>query len=269
MSAGKKRALLDADFVVKAVISQKDADHHLLDLLMENTAFDFYCHEKTLDEVSNHDVEGASDWLRNKIKIGKITMVSDAEILAQLSTLFLSGANRRYRDYLRNSCEAFKKGYYDLAFASLEALPTDVDDQTFLSELGKCETAIGRGKSLGEKKSLVLLQMFKDFNPEEVYLFCSDDGDARAGVVSFASDVKCLSFLSVFHLFYSHGLAQEETEPYFASYENYLAQRTGQTQFKVYNQKGDTRLRVDCHQVFSEIYQGMYFDTKTGWLRYK
>lgn len=269
MSVGKKRALLDADFVIKSVIAQKDKSNHLIDLLLEDQTFEFFCHEKTLTEVATHDIEGASKWLVTKVKGGQITMLSDADILKQLSSIYYQGASRKYRDFLKNSCDAFKMGYYETIFATLERLPIDIDDKTFLSELLKCDTAIGSHQSLGEKKSLVLLQLFRDLAPGQVYLFCSDDRGARAGVISFANDVKCLSLLSAFCLLKDNGVKQEEAEPYFKAYENHLKDKAKQTQFRVINQKGDTYLRVDCYQVFSEIYKDLFVDTNAGWLRYK
>ena len=269
MSVGKKKALLDADFVIKSVIAKKDESNHLIDLLLEDQTFEFFCHEKILTEVAAHDVEGASEWLETKVKNGQITMVSDADMLNQLSSVYRQGASRKYRDFLKKSCDAFKTGYYESAFSAVEELPIDVDDKLFLSELLKCDTAIGPHQSLGEKKSLILLQLFRELMPGQVYLFCSDDRGARAGVISFADDVKCLSLLSAFCLLKENGVKQEDAEPYFKAYENHIKEKTNQTQFRVINQKGDTYLRVDCYQVFSEIYRDLFIDTDAGWLRYK
>lgn len=51
----KEFALLDADFIIKAIISRKAEDNCLLDYLASNTKYQLVCHEMALKEISIHD----------------------------------------------------------------------------------------------------------------------------------------------------------------------------------------------------------------------
>ena len=59
-----------------------------------------------------------------------------------------------------------------------------------------CDT-IGEGQNLGELKSYVLLQVLNIKHGAQIYVFCSDDKNARNGVVSIGG-AKCISVLSSF-----------------------------------------------------------------------
>ena len=163
--------MLDADFVIKTVIAQKDCNNHLIDLLLSRLDYEFVCHEKNLEEVSIHDECGAEIWLRAKIESGQIKAYSDADILELLGSVYHGGAMNFYRDFLKKSCDAFKSGYFADNFSDLDALPDGTDKKLFLEELLKADERIGRGRSLGEKKSLVLLQSFQLMYPGNVYVF--------------------------------------------------------------------------------------------------
>lgn len=59
-----------------------------------------------------------------------------------------------------------------------------------------CDT-IGEGQNLGELKSYVLLQVLNLKFGEQIYVFCSDDKNARNGVISIGG-ARCISVLSSF-----------------------------------------------------------------------
>ncbi|MDO4169943.1 MAG: hypothetical protein Q4D45_08575 [Lachnospiraceae bacterium] len=61
----------------------------------------------------------------------------------------------------------------------------------FLEKLkADCDT-IGEGQNLGELKTYVLLQTLSIKFGDQIYVFCSDDKNARNGVVSIG-DARCV-----------------------------------------------------------------------------
>ena len=83
----KEFALLDADFIIKAIISREAEDNCLLDYLASNTKYQLVCHEMALKEVSIHDYYGASDGLNRAIKTGIIKQFTDKDIICELYDL--------------------------------------------------------------------------------------------------------------------------------------------------------------------------------------
>lgn len=267
MGMCKKKALLDADFVIKTVISTNSEENHLIDLLMAQKEFDFICHSKTLEEVSVHDQCGASKWLKDKINAGLIKEYSDADILKELSGVYGSSAIGKYLDYLKSSCNAYKSGYYENHFNSADEMYSSEDTDAFLAEIEKCDLAIGRGQSLGEKKSLVLLQMLMDLFPGDVYQFCSDDRGARSGVVSITEGVKCVSVLTVFHHLHKLGITKSVVEEYYTSYSSFLGE-AGQTAFRVMD-ISNSFIAVDFSKVLDDVYNDKFASNDLGYLKYK
>lgn len=59
------------------------------------------------------------------------------------------------------------------------------------------EKALDEGQNLGELKTYVLFQMLYLKYGEKIYVFCSDDRNARNGIVSIGG-ARCISVLSSF-----------------------------------------------------------------------
>ena len=168
----------------------------------------------------------------------------------------------------QKSCEAFEEGYFEKHFAPLIALPAGTANAVFLQTLENCDAAIGEQQSLGEKKSLVLLQLLQFLFPSKVYVFCSDDGGARKGVVSIGG-VHCLNVLSLFYRLRELGYEKSVAEPYFDAYEAFVTRTGSQTTFKVWRMLSSSqRCRVACRQVFDDIYDGKFRLRKNGDLEY-
>ncbi len=105
-------------------------------------------------------------------------------------------------------------------------------------------TILRAGNHLGEIKTYVLLQMLSLMLGEQIYVFCSDDRNARSGIVSIGG-VRCISVLSAFiRLKKECGFGQEEA-------------------------KVLRMCKVPCEQVMREIYEEKLEETRMGGLRYK
>ena len=257
----QKIALLDTDFTVKTIMSQKDSEHHLIDLLMQYSKYQYVCHSKTLEEIQNHDFCGAYKWTRDKIEAGIICVYSDEDILDILSSLYGEGNISKYVQLLKISCDAFSPTRYQDNFFSLSGFSETVGRTKFLHKLYACDEAYGKGKGLGEVKLLVLLQALEIIHPGEVDVFCSDDSGARTGVFSTAS-VHCISVMSLFYFLKNWGLKVDEIEPYYVAYERNLP--ATQTTFRVYNKKLTIRKDVPCREVFDNIFLDKYEVYGTG-----
>ena len=257
----QKIALLDTDFTVKSIMSQKDSEHHLIDLLIQYSDYQYACHSKTVEEIQNHDFSGAYGWTQDKIEAGIICAYSDEDILDILSSLYGEGSITKYVQLLKKSCDAFSPTRFQEKFASLSECPGTIGREEFLQKLYACDEAYGRGKGLGEVKLLVLLQTLEIIHPGKVDVFCSDDGGARTGVFSTAR-VHCISVISLFYHLKNWGLKAEEAEPYYQTYEKDLP--ATQTTFKVYNEKLTIRKDVPCREVFDNIFLDKYEVYGTG-----
>lgn len=269
MAEQKKIALLDTDFVSKTHISQLDSSHHLSDLLLTLPDYTFCCHEKTVDELNNHGIGGSPQWLQDQIQAGKIRLYTDQDILDGLRET-QSAPQVTYCGFLKQSCDTFEAGYYERQFAPLEQLAPDVDDATFLQTLQHCESAIGPQQSLGEKKSLVLLQYLDHQHTTPIYVFCSDDRGARSGVARFGSATNCVSVISAFHLLKGAGHTKASVQPYYDSYESFITRGGTQTTFRVWENSTTTprMKRVPCRQVFDDVFADKFTRLRNGDLKY-
>ena len=265
MTGTKKYILLDTDFCIKSV-KIKNGATRLIDLIMNFSECDFFCHQKTLEELSNHDDE-AKTWLLSQISSKKIHLFTDKQILDELGQVYGILKYTAYCSFLENACNAYDAQYYKNHFGTLLACGKDLDDTRFLTELATCETAIGQSKSLGEKKSAVLLQLLQFLYPGQVYVFCSDDSGARKGFTNFG-DVKCLSVISAFAVLKDLGYSKNDLEQYFVSYEN-LCNITNQVSFKVWKSTSPERISVPRRQVFNEIFSDNFEVLQMGDLKYK
>lgn len=265
MTETKKYILLDTDFCIKSVKIVSE-NSKLIDLIMGFSGCEFCCHEKTLHEISNHDDE-AKNWLLDQISSGKIHLYTDKQILDELGKIYGDSKYTAYCTYLAEACNAYDSRYYRTNFGVLSNYGGVPDETTFLADLAACEAVIGQSKSLGEKKSAVLLQLLQFLYPGQVYVFCSDDSGARKGFTSFV-DVKCLSVISAFAVLKDLGYSKNDLEQYFVSYEN-LCNITNQVSFKVWKSTSPERISVPRRQVFNEIFSDNFEVLQMGDLKYK
>lgn len=260
----EKIALLDTDFTVKTIMSQKDDGIHLMELFVSVSGFCLACHEQTVAEIGNHDYNGSYKWIKEQIDDGKIKEYSDNEIIGILEGLYGSSACLMYRQLLKKSCDAQKPMFYQEFYSSLDSFSYPTDKDAFLDKLKECDDNIGRGQGLGEKKLLVLLQVLQTINPQNVYVFCSDDGGARNSIFSVAK-TPCITVISLFYYLKGWGISKEEAEPYYIAYEKTLS--SSQTTFKVFNISGTVLEKLPCRQVFNMIYENQCEALGTGFLK--
>ena len=184
--------------------------------------------------------------------------------------IYSDSAEASYAGMLKNGCEAYQKGYFEENFSRLQALDyTTISRESFLQELQADCNKIGAGKNLGELKSYVLFQMLSIKLGEQIYVFCSDDKNARNGIVSLGG-ARCISVLSAFvRLNKDSGLSREDAEPYIQAYLAECRKRN-QTVFKVYDASKEMRIcKVPCEQVIEEMYSGELELLRNGNLRYR
>lgn len=265
-----KYALLDTDFISKMHIIQKDAGNHLIDRIMELPGYQFFCHSQIRTELLRHNVSGAMEWLENKISMGRITCYSDEDILDELEPFYGGMVVVLYVNLLQKACQAYAQGYYEDNFKELQKIDySNVTKRDFLEKLKADCAAIGVGKNLGEIKTYVLVQMLSIMLGEQIYVFCSDDRNARSGIVSIGG-VKCISVLSAFvRLKKECNFGQKEAKDYIKSWLDFCAEHK-QTTFKVQENSRVLRMcKVPCEQVMKEIYEDKLEETCTGYLRYK
>ena len=266
----EKYALLDTDFISKTHLIRKDDQNKLIDRITEMPGYRFYCHEQIKTELIRHSIAGSPEWLEQKISSGQVHCYSDEEIVDELNAIYSNSAVAMYSNMLKNGCEAYRCGYFEENFARLQALNyADISNEEFLSELAKDCNDIGTGNNLGELKSYVLLQMLSIKLGEQIYVFCSDDRNARNGIVSLGG-ARCISVLSSFmRLSIDGSMTRDEARPYIESYLEENRQRN-QTTFRVHDNSKEMRYcRVPCEQVIEDMYAGKFEVLMNGNLRYK
>lgn len=266
----EKYALLDTDFISKTHLIRKDDKNKLIDRIIDMPGYRFYCHEQIKIELLRHNIAGSPEWLEEKISSGLVHCFSDEEIVDELKNIYSDSSMAMYSNMLKNGCEAYKSGYFEENFTSIQALDyTNVSKERFLKELTNDCNLIGIGNNLGELKSYVLLQMLNIKLGEHIYVFCSDDRNARNGIVSLGG-ARCISVLSSFmRLNIDGNMTRDEAWPYIESYleEN---RKRNQTTFKVHDASKELRYcKVPCEQVFEEMYSGKFEVLQNGNLRYK
>ncbi len=266
----EKYALLDTDFISKTHLIRKDDQNKMIDRIMEMQGYRFYCHEQIKIEIARHNIGNSPEWLNAKISDGSVHCVTDEEIIDDLHTIYFGSAEAMYASMLRNGCEAYKKGYFEENFARLQALDySTISGDSFLQELEADCGEIGEGKNLGELKNYVLFQILSTKLGEQIYIFCSDDKNARNGIVSLGR-ARCISVLSAFMLLNKGGtLSREDADPYIQAYFEELRKRN-QTMFRVHDASKEMQMRkVPCEQVIEEMYAGKLEVLQNGNLRYK
>lgn len=267
--AKMKYALLDTDFISKMHMIRKDDQNKLIDKIMSMPNYAFYCHKQISMELMRHNVAGVPEWFEEKVKEKSICMYDDEMILDEFSEIYGDLAISVYVEMLKTACDAYKEGYFEEKFLFISKIdPLHVSREEFLRQLQADCDNIGEGQNLGELKSYVLLQALNIMFGEQIYVFCSDDKNARNGVISIGG-ARCISVLSSFvRLKKEIGFSREDAEPYI---ESYMSRCLGKEQktFKVQDTSKEKRMcKVLCEQVFAEIFDGKIEEMKTGNLRY-
>ena len=264
-----KYALLDTDFISKTHSVQDGSDNHLIDRVMELPGYEFFCHAQIVTELNQYNAD-APAWLREKIGTQKIKSYTDQMILESLSLVRGPLACATYTQMLKLACDAFSKDYFSEHYRVLESVDyATISNEGYLKELQLLDTEVGKKNNLGEIKSFVLLQVLLVMFGEQIYVFYSDDRNARNGAANF-EDVRCVSLVSLFsRLKEEANWTIDDAEPYIESliafYQNYH-----QATFRVVEASEVRRLqRIPCRQVLQEIFDGKFIELKNGMLRYK
>ena len=250
----EKYALLDTDFVSKTYLIHKDEENKLIDRITEMPGYHFYCHEQIRTELQRHNIAGSPEWLEEKITSGVVCCISDEEIIDELKAIYSDSALVMYSNMLKSGCDAYRSGYFEEKFKQLQELDyLKITKEQFLKKLADDCGEIGPGNNLGELKSFVLLQMLSTKLGEHIYVFCSDDSNARNGIVSLGG-ARCISVLSSFlRLNIDANMTREEAQPYIESFLE-ETRRNKQTTFRVHDTSKEMRYcRVPCEQVIDEV----------------
>ena len=229
----------------------------------------FFCHAQIVTELNRYNAD-APTWLREKIETQTIKRYTDQEILKTLTLVRGPLACATYTQMLKSACDAFSKDYFSEHYRALEDAdyPT-ISNEDYLEELQLLDIEVGKKNNLGEIKSFVLLQVLSVMLGEQIYVFCSDDKNARNGAANF-EDVRCISLVSVFsRLKEELNWTLADAEPYIESLIAFY-QAHHQTTFRVMEASEVRRLqRIPCRQVLQEIFDGKLIELKNGMLRYK
>ena len=268
-----KHAILDTDFVSKANIFRKD-ERTLGDEVLDFPDYQFFCHAKMVQELSDHGSLEAAIWLKQKIECGKIACFSDEAIIQELQNCIAEQCYFYYLSFLKEGCDLFDSRFYHIHFSSLEEwLKQDPINRSvsFLDLLSECEKEIGHRQNYGEIKAFVLSRTIQFLRDKTVVLFCSDDFGARQGFANGAG-IPCISIQSVFLKLRDIGKKKEEVEPYYQSLIRwYLGLPQPQYQVRVMKFSEGTwkRLQVPLSSVLTDIYDGRYSARKNGDLEEK
>lgn len=269
----EKYALFDTDFISKMHQIQKDDNNHLIDRIIEMPDYKFFCHEQIVKEL-NRRPSPASKWLNKQIEKGIIVCFSDKKILEELSELRGNLCCMTYTQMLRNSCETFRKTYFENFYDMLDNLNySKISNEDYLIELSRIEESIGIQSNIGEIKTFVLHQFLNMIYGKKVYVFCSDDNNARQSAIYFKNTL-CISVLSSFvRLKNTIHLNKDDAKPYIESWLKQCVE-VNRTTFRVLEAKTNSYqeprvIRVPCRQVMKDIYEDKLIELKNGMLRYK
>ena len=265
----KRYALLDTDFISKTHSVQDDNGNHLIDRVMELPEYEFFCHAQIVTELNRYNAD-APIWLSEKIGAQKIKSYTDQEILESLSLVRGPLACATYTQMLKLACDAFSRDYFSEHYRALEdADYATISNEDYLKELQLLDIEVGKKNNLGEIKSFVLLQVLSVMLGEQIYVFCSDDKNARNRATNF-EDVRCISLVSVFsRLKEEANWVIDDAEPYIEALVEFY-QEHNQVTLRVMESSESGRLqRVPCGQVLREIFEEKFVELKNGMLRYK
>lgn len=266
MSEEFKYAILDTDFVSKANIIKAD-NRVLADEVLEFPGYKFYCHQKMKEELGDHGTRPSKIWLDNRIKSGVIQLYTDERIINELHKEIGDNCYIYYRSFLKDGCDMFDSGFYSEFFGDLDKwLENKSRSKDFLSVLRSCEAKIGHQRSYGEVKAYVLLRTIQFLYSGPVFIFCSDDQNARKGFANTAQ-IPCISILSVFCKLKLLGKTIEETHGFYQSFTDWCLKRDNpQTTVKVWAFKEGSykRARVPIEGILKDIYADVYEVRKDG-----
>lgn len=264
MSEEFKYAILDTDFVSKANIIKAD-NRVLADEVLEFPGYKFYCHQKMKEELGDHGTWPSKRWLDDKIKTGAIQLYTDEQIIYELREETGDSCYAYYRSFLKDGCNMFDSGFYSEFFEDLDKW-FESKGKDFLSVLKACEDQIGHQRSYGEVKAYVLLRTIQFLHSGPVFIFCSDDQDARRGFANTAL-IPCISILSVFYKLKLLGKTFEETQRFYQSFTDWCLNRENpQMTVRVwaFSEGSYKRERVPIEGVLKDIYAGIYEIRKDG-----
>ena len=267
--SNEKYALLDTDFISKMHSIRKDDYNKLIDKIMEMPNYTFYCHKQISIELLRYNNVELTKWFEDNIANHKIYLYDDELIMDELFTIYGKLSCAIYIDMLKNACDAYKYGYFEENFVEVSKVNSFyLKKKEFLEKLSMdCDT-IGVGKNLGELKSYVLLQVLSMKFGQQIYVFCSDDRNARNGIVAMGG-ARCISVLSSFiRLKKEINFSLEDAKPYIKSYMSCCLGKN-QTTFKIQDTSKEKRMcKVPCQKVFDEIFEGKIDEMRTGNLKY-
>lgn len=265
----QKYALLDTDFISKTYSVQKDMEDHLIDRILELPGYQFFCHHQIVMELSSYN-SNAPQWLQKKLKEQEIRCFTDEDILDELEKFGGPFTCAIYTQMLKQSCDVFSERYFYVHYQALDKIDyISTSKAEYLLYLQELDRKIGKQNSLGEIKTYVLLQFLTQIFGSQVYIFCSDDKNARSGAINF-DDVCCISVLSSFlRLKKELGWNINNAEPYITSLVDFYIEHHQNT-FKVMEASAAARIcKVSCRQVLEDIFQDKLVEMKNGMLRYK
>lgn len=265
----KKVALLDTDFISKTHMVQKNAENHLIDRVLELPNYQFFCHQQIVAELNKHNQESPK-WLENSISEGRIYCFTDEKILGELEKLRGQFACAVYTQMLKAGCDAFSRKFFSTYYKKLEEIDYAViDSKRYLYLLHTLDCSVGEHNNLGEIKSYILLQLLMLMFGEQVYVFCSEDKNARNGVINFEG-TRCISLLTAFvRLKEERNWTVDEAEPYIQSLLA-ICEKNRQTTFRVIESSSVARvIKIPCRQVLYEIFYDSYIELQNGFLKYR
>lgn len=259
-------ALLDTDFISKAFRSCAE-EEHLIDRVLSLPDYKFFCHQQIVTELDRH-FSDTGKWLRRETEDGSVTCYTDEDLLDELKKVYGDSCFLFYMGFLNRACAAYSKDYYSTHYKELSALDSArFDKKEFLVALEKGDQSVGKDNDLGEIKTAVLLQVLSNLRGEQIYIFCSDDRNARNGITQFP-DISCLSILSIFWWLKKEcDLPKEKAQEYYNSYVGTLAE--SQTSFAVVESGSMNRFKkIPVAKVFEEIYDDKFLLLRNGMLKY-
>ena len=186
--------------------------------------------------------------------------------MSGLTDLYFKAGLYQYTAFLKTACDAFDNSYFNNHYAELNELNcVQIAEQQYL------QAWIGEGNNLGEIKEYVLLQWLNTLNEEPVFYFCSDDKDARNGVLAVdGATIQCVSLVSVYQRLKNERVfTKENGKPYVDAALHYFSGYHQVSIRVIEASKVGRHLRIPCEQVFREIFDDRFIELPNGFLKYR
>lgn len=289
-----KYAVLDTDFISKALNIKDKENNNLADLLFSKTQDDFIfcCHQMLQEELSTEKTKEQNEWLKIKKEEQKVLVFKDQDMLLamQRSKLQDDSPISPILEYLNYFEEISKRlngdllGYYQqlksayISSNNLDAFSFDLEKVDKIVKLNH--------KDIGEIKAYILLKVLLHYvagnnKQNNVYLFCSEDQYARL-ITSKNSEFQCLSLLASFQILKERGVGIEEASPYYNSFiqlqkqsynvakKPHLATLYDEPQMKVwiFEKNCFRKTSMTMQDIFKHIYKGNFKILSNGELLY-